>query len=383
MITNISIKNFKSLKDITLDCGNLNLLTGLNSMGKSSIIQALLVLRQSHGKGFLNGRGLSLKGDLVDIGVAKEVMYEYAKVEEIRFDIGFEGHAKPFCWLFAYQTNSDADQENFKDSDYLPFSEDVTEGNKYHEHVLSALPLFNMHFKYLHAERVVKNVYDRSYLEVNRNKNLGNHGEYTAHYLTEFGLQETVHDDLLYSGSDQKNLIAQVSAWMGEISPGTTVKVQKIAGIDSIKLGFEFETESGNTREATPTNVGYGMTYSLPVIVSLLRAEPGDILVIENPESHVHPKGQSALGRLIAMVAKRGVQLFVETHSDHVLNGIRVAVKNGVPAELVKLFFVSRLKDNSELFSTVSLPKLDNDGRIDNWPEHFFDEWDNNLIALL
>jgi len=383
MIRRIEIKNFKSLKDISLEFGNLNLLTGLNSMGKSSIIQALLVLRQSYAKGFLNERGLSLKGDLVDIGVAKEVMYEYAKVEEIRFSLHFDGCEQPFNWIFAYQTNSEIDQDNFTDSDYLPFSDDAVDANQYEDNDLGALPLFDKHLKYLNAEREVRNTYGRSYLEVNRNKNLGNHGEFTAHYLAEFGLQEIVHDELVYPGTVQKNLIAQVSAWMGEISPGTTVRAEKILGIDAIKLGFEFATDSGKTREVTPSNVGYGMTYSLPVIVALLRAEPGDIVIVENPESHVHPKGQSALGRLIALAAKRGVQLFIETHSDHVLNGVRVAVKNGVPDDIVKLFFISRVKDNGELYSSISLPKIDKDGRIDSWPENFFDEWDNNLIALL
>lgn len=59
-------------------------------------------------------------------------------------------------------------------------------------------------------------------------------------------------------------------------------------------------------------------------------ARPGDMVLIENPESHLHPKGQSAIGRLLAATAANGVQIFCESHSDHIINGVRVAVKEGI-----------------------------------------------------
>ena len=381
MIKTINIKNFKSLKDISLQCSMLNVLSGLNSMGKSSVIQALLLLRQSHQRGFLQDKGLSLKGDLVDVGVAQDALYQFAQVEEIEMAIDFT-EGEHLSWIFAYGANNELEQQSYKDSDFMPFAEakpDAPAQPKEIDH----LALFNAHFKYLHAERTVQNTYGRSDFEVRERKNLGKHGEYTTHYLTEYGSASIVNEALLYNPNTPTNLLAQVSLWMGEISPGTSVKAEKIAYVDAVRLAYEFETSIGRTREVAPLNVGYGMTYALPVIVALLSATPGDILVIENPESHVHPKGQSALGRLIALAASIGVQIFVETHSDHLLNGIRIAVNKGVPAELVSFFFISHSKFDDELYSTISIPKLDQMGRIDFWPKNFFDEWDKNLIQLL
>ena len=53
----------------------------------------------------------------------------------------------------------------------------------------------------------------------------------------------------------------------------------------------------------------------------------GELIVIENPETHLHPKGQANLAKLIALVAEQGVQIIIETHSDHIINGLRVATK--------------------------------------------------------
>src|SRR4029078_5782856 len=92
------------------------------------------------------------------------------------------------------------------------------------------------------------------------------------------------------------------------------------------KFGFERSSDvaSGFYR---PTNVGFGLSYSLPMITVLLSAIPSSIVLLENPEAHCHPRGQSQLARLIAMASKR-LQVIVETHSDHLMNGLRVAVRD-------------------------------------------------------
>ncbi|MCQ4437669.1 AAA family ATPase, partial [Clostridioides difficile] len=75
-------------------------------------------------------------------------------------------------------------------------------------------------------------------------------------------------------------------------------------------------------------NVGFGITYVLSIITLVLSAEPGDILIIENPEAHVHPRGQIELGKFLALASKSGIQIIVETHSDHIFNGMRLFIKN-------------------------------------------------------
>lgn len=382
MITKIAIQNFKSLADIDINCSNLNVFTGLNGMGKSSIIQALLTLRQSHDKGTLQKEGLSLKGELTDIGVAKDALYQYASKDEIEIALSFteDSSISTESWAFAYEANEESDEFKYSESEIIPYPKDIKLPTD-----LSKYSLFrNDKFKYLNAERWVKNVYEMGTQHI-RNRSLGIHGEYTPHYLVQYGQDkdETVDESLLYEGTKINTLDYQISAWMNEISPGTRVKAVKIQGINSVKLSYEFHNEKVSTQEISPLNVGFGITYVLPVIVALLSAKPGDIIIIENPESHIHPKGQSTIGKLLAKVAKIGVQLFIETHSDHIINGIRVAIKQGIPANLVNLIFFVRGENLNEIYSTYNNPRIDQDGRIDFWPKDFFDEWNNNLIELL
>jgi predicted ATPase len=383
MITRIGIKNFKSLEDVNIECTNLNVLTGLNGMGKSSVVQALLLLKQSHEKGLLQNEGLALNGDLVEIGTVKDALFEFAKEDEINFNIDFRNENNENInkdWNFIREINdgdSTEEEKGYSSSDVMPYS------NKEIPNEINLIPLFkNNSFKYLNADRWVKNEYEISDFNVVRNRYLGKHGQYTSHYLNHFG-NKPINADLLFNSKSENELGIQVSLWMSEISPGTKVKTEKQVGANSIKLRYVFEGDQVSTSEIKPLNVGFGITYVLPVIVALLSARKGDLLIIENPESHIHPKGQSVIGKLMARVANTGVQIFVETHSDHFLNGIRIAVKNGISNSLVKLIYISRGVEENKIFSEFQIPKLDKDGRIDFWPNGFFDEFDNNLIDLL
>jgi len=378
MITKIAIQNFKSLKNIEMSCSSLNLLSGLNGMGKSSVIQALLLLRQSYDKGYLQKHGLSLKGDLVNIGTGKDAFYQNGDIEQIFFELLFENMGEPNKWIFDYSKNDGIKERNYADADVLPLAEYTPA--KFLE--LDSLPLFNASFRYLNADRWVRNEYGKSDFQVKQNRTLGKHGEYTTNFLIEYG-NSPINEKLLYPESEVNTLIYQVSAWMHEISPNTTVIAEDVKGIDAVKLRYTFKTDSGPSNEFLPTNVGFGITYVLPVVVALLSAKAGDILILENPESHLHPKGQSAIGKLMAKVAEIGVQIFVESHSDHILNGIRVAVKNGIPADFINLFFFSRGSYDYENYTALEKPILDNDGRIDQWPENFFDEWEKTLMNII
>ena len=120
----------------------------------------------------------------------------------------------------------------------------------------------------------------------------------------------------------------------------------------------------------------------------LLTAKPGDCLIIENPEAHIHPKGQAELGRLLALCASTGVQIFVETHSDHVVNGIRVAVKRRqIERHDVKIAFFSRKESHNngiyEQYTDIETIKIDPHGELSNYPDGFMDEWNNQLMELL
>ena len=149
-------------------------------------------------------------------------------------------------------------------------------------------------------------------------------------------------------------------------------------------LTYRFETGENVTPDFKPVNVGFGFTYVLPIIVAVLAARPGDLLLIENPESHLHPQGQAQLGTLLACAAADGVQPIVETHSDHLINGVRVAVKERqIKPEQVSVYYFERDPEAEEHVTQIVQPTIDINGRLSQQPRGFFDEYARQLDRLL
>jgi predicted ATPase len=369
MIKEIKIKNFKSLNDIDLFISNLNVLAGLNGSGKSSFLQSLLLLRQSFANTTRN-TGLILQGgELISLGSGVDVFYQYAgKDEVISFEIKTE--ASRFLWRFLYNFNSDI----------LPIDKMELDTD------LADFSLFNQNFQYLNAEHISPQVsYKKSEFHVVKNKDIGTKGEYAVHYLAEHGLSEKiVTADLLHPQANSRTFIHQVDAWVSEISPGIRLIAEDVKGLDVVRLAIRFETKDGYTDDIKPINTGFGISYVLPIVIAILKAQKGDILILENPESHLHPRGQSIIGRMMAYAAQSGVQIFVETHSDHIINGMRVAVKNEkLLPENSKIFYFDRISDDLQQFSRVKEILIDKNGELSAYPQGFLDEWNEQLMELI
>jgi len=106
------------------------------------------------------------------------------------------------------------------------------------------------------------------------------------------------------------------------------------------------------------------------------------MLIVENPEAHLHPRAQSAIGEFLARVAAGGAQVVVETHSEHVLNGARRMVKQTVlTPEKLCLHYFANTKDVLE--PTVTTIPVSLTGDISTWPEGFFDQLDQDLSIIL
>src|SRR5262249_55450686 len=114
-------------------------------------------------------------------------------------------------------------------------------------------------------------------------------------------------------------------------------------------------------------DVGVGVSQTLPVLVALYAASPGQLVYLEQPETHLHPRAQSAMARVLADAAKRGVRIIVETHSSLLLLGIQTLVAEGEMAPgLIKLHWFSR---DAAGATTVRSADLDEAGAYGDWPE--------------
>ncbi len=375
MIHQLRLQNFKRFEDQSLDLGALTLLSGLNGMGKSSVLQSLLLLRQSYQQGLLESIGLALNGDLVQIGTARDALCDNAKEDKIGFVLTFTNSTEA-NWQFGYEGQDNLGLVAPRESDILSLVSSSVPPETYRT------SLFGDDFQYLQAERIgPRTSFEKSYSQVRQHHQLGVKGEYAAHFLSIFRDLEIPNPDLRHPQAKSLTLLSQTQSWLGEISPGTQINILDSSDIDRVSLQYSFGLSTSRYRA---TNVGFGITYTLPVITAILSAKPGTLLLLENPEAHLHPKGQASMGNLLAQAAAQGVQIILETHSDHVLNGIRLAVHGGqLDPEAVRLHFFQRSAFQEQTVSEVISPRMNRKGRIDQWPDGFFDEWDNSLAALL
>lgn len=368
MITSLRLQNFKCFADECLPLSALTVLSGINGMGKSSVLQSLLLLRQSYISGNSKLAGALLNGPLISLGTAEDVLYESAQSDTaISFKITSD-NASSAEWSFSYEKNREI----------LPLiSSNGTNGNLV-EHAL-----FNPHFAYLKAERIgPRTSFAIADHELAKYNPLGNAGEYCAHLLSRRERHPLPISGLVHKSEKLNELRAQTEAWLTEIGQNPRIHLQEYPEMDLVNLEFSFVRDGLPSMNYRPTNVGFGLTYSLPIFVATLASVHGSLILIENPEAHLHPRGQVAIGKFLALAAANGIQIIIETHSDHVLNGIRMAVKKKtIAADNVTLHFFDRSKEAP--CCSVTTPKIDKDGRLDQWPEGFFDEWEKGLAELL
>ncbi|MBF0556167.1 MAG: DUF3696 domain-containing protein [Nitrospirae bacterium] len=356
MLNKIKLKNFKSFSEIELGISNMTLLTGLNNTGKSSVFQAVRMLWR-----WAAIRDVTLERH----GPIKELRNKSVGMTDsdtIAFEYSFHNIEK-----VALQINN-IQQDRPSISPISP-----------HINQLLGMP----YMCYISADRWGPRVSLPMYTFMGDLTCVGENGEYVIDYIAR---HETaiVPDKLKHPKSEGDTLLFNIRGWLEEISPNVEFKF----GGDSI-IDTSFATINGYR----PTNVGFGISYTLPVIAAILgmastwedeeenkkKTERGSLLLIENPEAHLHPKGQTSMGKLIAIAASLGVQIIVETHSDYVMDGIRIAVKEGkLSADDTTFHYFTMNKGITE----VVTPKLYSNGKLEYWPEGFFDQTMHNKAIL-
>ncbi len=373
MIKNLTIKNFKAHSDTPLELKNLNILSGINGVGKSSVFQSLLLLRQSHENNVLQ-KGLQLNKPHCYIGKFEDAIYQYAENDTIEFSITTEKDEN-LTWKFKPEKNN-------LTGDFIPIV-DSSPSN------LDAISLFNDNFQYLSATRMIKSESNTFAVESKRQLSLERgQTELAAQFLFYWGKEkkEKVRfENLLHPSSTDDGILAQTSAWEQEISPN--VNVVPVKDGNSYAVKYSFNKKGDTTNEFSSENVGFGLGYALPIIIAMLSSEKDSLILIENPEAHLHARGQSELAKLIALAAQSGVQIILETHSEHIINGVLVACKRfekekkGIDKDLVRIYHFKR---DEEKHCAIAQPvKILADGKIDRQPDDFFEQAEKDLNYLL
>jgi len=364
MITALELENFKCFESLHLAFGGLTLLTGFNAGGKSSATQPLLLLAQ----GLRSGTSPSvfpLNGPLVRLGTVGDVLPSYADPASGKGQIAFrvatatsEAH-----WAFVarpgqrYLTVADSDRGLIES----------------HARVLAQLAKL----AYISAVREgAADAFPMPDEGVSVPGNPGTDGRFAPYHYDQ-SVDNEVSERRRHPREPATSLRKQLDAWLGTLFPGAQGNVQSLPQVSMVGLQFRL-SEIGNWRR--PANVGYGLTYAFPILVALLLAEDGQLVIIDSPEAHLHPFAQSQMGRILAFFAAAGVQIVVETHSDHLLNGVRLAVRDHhLPNSALAIHFFTRA--SREGHGVIS-PTVDVAGRIDEWPEGFFDQSERDLAEL-
>jgi predicted ATPase len=368
LITQVHLENVLAFRSLEIEMRRLTLLSGTNSAGKSSLLHALALLRQSE-RARLLPLSLMLNGDLVELGTGRDVLHsepaELPGISDVAFRVSLSTEEGRKAWLAIYEAGADVLA--------LRDAPEVAEGGG----------LFSAGFQYLKADRIVPAVvYPKSHEAVTVQEFLGANGEHAPNYLRVHGERAVRCLAAAHREASGTTLLEQTNAWLGVLSAGTFLEVADVENTDFVRLSFQRSGPEVRTETHRATNVGFGLTYALPVIIGCLMASPGCLLLIENPEAHLHPRGQAVLGRLCARAAAGGAQVIVETHSDHVLNAVRLAVKHEeVPADDVVLQFFTRAE--RVLQPELTTLRIAADGMIPAWPPGFFDEWDRALDQIL
>lgn len=391
MFTRINIGNFKLYKD-TVSFDNLrsvNILTGVNGRGKSTFLQVLLLMKQTI---LQNNRNsfLLLNGDYIQLGNA----FDVKNINVSRKDsVSLEFYIKDYSVHYLFHV--DENERNLKI--FTCFLSD-DKGNilspmfieKENEHPLinllpyaKGMPAFNFdRIQYISAERIGPKLY----YSLHDKGIIGAKGEYAVcqfHLHKSDVLPDKYFDELenifynINTEEVDKTIGGQAEFWLSKMFARTTIDTKYVEEANVVTL--KISTVQNGTNRMKPTNVGFGYTYVFPILVAGLISKPGDTLIIENPEAHLHPAAQSIIGKFLALISQMGVQVFIETHSEHILNSFRVLIaQEAFDKDDINIMFFDEGTEN--YYTPI---EVNEKGKITNWPLYFFDQSERDLNIIL
>ncbi|WP_104747845.1 AAA family ATPase [Helicobacter cetorum] len=354
MIKTIKLSNYKSLNDETLDLKNLTILTGLNSSGKSSVIQAILVLVNYHKPHVL----------------LEEIIKPYKEFESIRNEFN---NAE----LVFLELKSDEEQHIALKLLYNKEPEKI-------DNLQSNLCSFEENLFYISANRIGS----QEIAMMNRTHKFGVNGEFVFSYFEQHK-NEFIDKNLIKEEAGNNNLSNQITFWLKYI---LDIELKIITSlINASIVAIKYTTDDLDS--ISPLNMGAGNSYVARLVIMGLACKPNNTLIIENPEIHLHPKAQSKLADFFSFLAHKGVQVILETHSEHLINKVRYNIYN---TELKKDKCIAELnKDEAIIYYKEDLRKdfktlyINEDGRFANrdgeevpFPKGFFDSTLKELMMI-
>jgi hypothetical protein len=412
-ITAITVCNYKSIcQEQRLELKPLTVLAGANSSGKSSIMQPLLLLKQTLEAPFDPG-SLLLDGPNVRITSTEQL---FCKVESsccdafsVKFELGKNSLGLKFSknkvpgvavgiegmsyveqgkeqWIHPGMTSAEIENilpahiktfrdkvsstdktkmtwEVFRERCFLNFNLRPADGPHrgfVFSSGISPASLVGPHLENIIHVPGLRGNPARTYRTTAVGQSFpGTFENYCASIIHHW--QSTKDDRLKALG---KALEALGLTWKVEARPVDDTQVE-------LRVGRLPHSVRGGARDLVSiADVGFGVSQTLPVIVALLAAEPGQIVYIEQPEIHLHPKAQKLMARLLAEAAAKGVVVIVETHSSLLLRGIQTLVASGeLPSSLVNLHWFKREEKTGA--TIVNSSGMDENGAFGEWPEDF------------
>lgn len=232
-----------------------------------------------------------------------------------------------------------------------------------------------LNVRYLTADRIgVEDTYQKS---LEGKDEIGVRCEYAFFYLAGHKDEEMREKGFIYDSATKTTLGGQVDYWLERII-GYRVIAEEIPGTELIRVSYR-NRELG--RDIRPKNVGTGVSYIAEIIIAAFSCEKDDILIIENPEIHLHPSGQCELMEFLVFLARKGLQVVMETHSDHIFNGLRRCVSSDrISKDNVQIYFFRQNEDKISVPVEIS---LDEDGRVENQQDGLFDQIEKDLDVIL
>lgn len=418
MLTHLNLTNFKIWRSTgPMQLAPLTLVFGTNSSGKSSLIQSLLLLRQT-----VNGQDPNLDlnfgnpdaNDSVVLGQFGDVLChhgaatEAVKAKQIGIEFGWRAvdpgaSAGTFTARYVEGRGGSADlaylrigsagrgftaqlgkhgaykllpesarywskqSPAFKPQRSFTFSDAAGQAlGADAERVLSVGPLLVQELARVIYLGPVRRLAQRDYVWSGRTPgSIGDDGGRAVDALIASGVAKQDAEKRGLPVPSVAELFTSTAQWLSRMGLADDLQVRQLGKSARYELLVLNDGESANLND-----VGMGVSQVLPVVVAALFAQRGSIVLVEEPESHLHPLAQTELAEVLAAVSRdRSVQFIVETHSEHLLRRMQTLVaRETVKTDALRMYFVERVGKAAKLQTL----EVDPFGTIKPWPEHFF-----------